>query len=127
MLFSSLLFLYLFLPVTLFFYYLAKERLQSLILLLASFIFYAWGGPSYVTILIISILINYFTGLIIGSGEAKKRRRTFLVLGIILNLLLLIIFKYTHFFIENINFLTGLFGVPPVLVKKIILPLGISF
>ncbi|TRZ69712.1 MAG: MBOAT family protein [Bacteroidetes bacterium] len=127
MLFSSLLFLYQFLPITLFIYYLSKERLQSVVLLFASLVFYAWGGPSYISILIISILINYFSGLAMGSGEAKRRRKTFLVLGIILNLSLLVIFKYTHFFIENINLLTAIFGVPPVLIKKIILPLGISF
>jgi alginate O-acetyltransferase complex protein AlgI len=127
MLFSSLLFLYQFLPITLFFYYLAKERLQSYVLLLASFIFYAWGGPSYISILVISILINYFSGLAMGSDGSKKRRKLFLVLGIILNLLILVIFKYTHFFVENINVLTSLFGAPPLLIKKIILPLGISF
>jgi alginate O-acetyltransferase complex protein AlgI len=127
MLFSSLLFLYQFLPVTLFIYYLSKERFQTIVLLLASLIFYAWGGPSYISILVINILINYFSGLAMGSGEAGKRRKTFLVLGIIMNLSLLVLFKYTHFFIENINLLTGLFGVPPVLIKKIFLPLGISF
>ena len=127
MLFSSLLFLYQFLPVTLIIYYLSKERLQSIILLLVSLVFYAWGGPSYIFILVISILINYFSGLAMGSGESKKRRKTFLVLGVIFNLLLLVIFKYTSFFIENINFLTGLFGTPPILIKKIFLPLGISF
>ena len=127
MLFSSLVFLYQFLPIILFIYYLSKERLQSVVLLFASLVFYACGGPSYLSILIISILINYFSGLAIGSGEVKKRRKTFLVLGIILNLSLLVIFKYTHFFIENINLFTGIFGVPPVLIKKILLPLGISF
>jgi len=98
-----------------------------MVLLLASLIFYAWGGPSYISVLIISILINYFSGILIGSSEIKNRRKTFLVLGIILNLLLLVIFKYTHFFIENINLLTGLFGVPPILIKNIFLPIGISF
>jgi alginate O-acetyltransferase complex protein AlgI len=127
MLFSSLLFLYQFLPVTLFIYYLSKERFQSTVLLLASLIFYAWGGPSFISILIINILINYFSGLAMGSGEGGKRRKIFLILGIIMNLSLLVIFKYTHFFIENINLLTSLLGVSPVLIKKIFLPLGISF
>jgi len=127
MLFSSLLFLYLFLPTTLFFYYFANDKLKSITLLLASLLFYAWGNPSFLSILIISILINYFTGLLIGSLEKKKQRKSALVLGIILNLALLVVFKYSYFLIDNINLLSGVFGAAPIIIKKVILPLGISF
>lgn len=127
MLFSSLLFIYLFLPFTLLFYYFSKERLQNLLLVIASLVFYAWGGPSLASVLAGSILVNYFSGLMIGRSESKKVRKTWFITGLILNLGLLVTFKYTGFFVENINVLGSLFGASPMLLKKIILPLGISF
>ena len=127
MLFSSLLFIYLFLPITILFFYLVWKKLQNLILLLASLVFYAWGGPSLVSVLAGSILINYFSGRLIGKCHSKKGRKNWLIVGLILNLGLLFTFKYTQFFIENLNILTHLFGTTPILLKKIILPLGISF
>ena len=127
MLFSSLLFIYLFLPFTLLFFYISKEKLQNLVLLVASLVFYAWGGPSLASVLVGSILINYFSGRMIGNSKSKRVRKNWLILGLFLNLGLLVTFKYTHFFVDNINALTNLFGAHPVLLKKIILPLGISF
>jgi alginate O-acetyltransferase complex protein AlgI len=127
MLFSSLTFLYLFLPLTLLFFYIVKDKLRNLLLLIASLIFYAWGGPSLVSVLAGSIVINYFSGILIGRSTEKKARKAWFVTGLILNLGLLVSFKYTPFVVENFNVLTQLFGVTPILLKKIILPLGISF
>ncbi|HSN50766.1 MAG TPA: hypothetical protein VLR52_05995, partial [Bacteroidales bacterium] len=92
MIFSSLLFLYLFLPFTLFFVFLAKQKLANTVLLFASLVFCAWAGVSYTLILILSILINYFSGILIGNGTTKGRKKRFFVLGIVLNLSLLVIF-----------------------------------
>jgi len=104
-----------------------KEKIQNFVLLIASLVFYAWAVPSLVSVLAGSILINYISGRLIGKTKTKKGRKNWLIVGLILNLGLLIAFKYTQFFIENINVLIHLFGTAPILLKKIALPLGISF
>ncbi len=128
MIFSSLLFLYLFLPLTLFFVFFARQKFANIVLFVASLIFCAWGGVSYTSILILSILINYASGLLIGNGKTRGKRKLYFLLGIFLNLGLLVVFKYTHFFFENFNLLFSLFDWKIILPsKKILLPLGISF
>ena len=124
---NSLLFLYLFLPVTLFMAYITNEKIKNIILLIASFIFYAWGGVSYLSVLIASTLLNWLVGLAIDKCSGAPARKRWLITGIILNLLPLLIFKYTGFFKDNIDILTGLFGIKPIVMKAILLPLGISF
>ena len=106
MVFSSLVFLWLFLPVVLCLYYVAKDSYRNLLLLIASLFFYAWGEPIYVLVMIFSILINYVCGQLIGGESAKNKMA--LVIGVIINLSLLGVFKYSGFIIENINALTGL-------------------
>jgi alginate O-acetyltransferase complex protein AlgI len=127
MLFSTLIFLYLFLPLVLLVYFLVKEKMQNPLLLFASLIFYAWGGPSLLSILGGSVGINYFTGLLIGRCEQKRSRKAWLITGLILNLGLLAYFKYFNFFLENINAVTQIFGAAPIHLQRILLPLGISF
>ena len=124
MVFSSLIFIFVFLPLVIFLYYIVGKKLKNIVLLLASLFFYAWGGLNYLKILIISILINYVFGLLIDRvKDRKKLRSTFLVIGIILNLALLFYFKYYDFFISNIN---GIFNLN-ISLKNIVLPIGISF
>lgn len=125
MLFSSLLFLYCFLPVVLLLYYIGPAKSKNIILMISSIIFYAWGGVSLASILLLSILGNYFLGRWINY--AKKRTRVPLIIGIIFNLLLLGTFKYGNFIVENINFISLKFGLSPFNNPGIILPLGISF
>ena len=98
MVFSSLVFLWLFLPVVLGLYFLAQEKYRNVWLLIASLFFYAWGEPVYVFVMIFSILANYICGLKIADKDGNKNK-TALVTGIVINLLLLGVFKYSGFVI----------------------------
>ena len=123
MLFSSLTFIFAFLPVVFFAYYTVNPKGKNLILMLASIFFYAWGGVSLTSILVISILGNYLFGIWVN----KSRPKLPLIVGICFNLLLLGTFKYGNFIIENINLVTTKFGLSPINDPGIVLPLGISF
>ena len=127
MLFTSLLFIFLFLPITLLFYFISSHRFKGPLLFLASLIFYAWGGFSYTSVLIGSIVLNYVAGILIGRAKEEKGRKRWFASGIIANILLLVIFKYTNFLVDNVNLLTSLFQLDELVVNAIILPLGISF
>ena len=120
MIFSSLIFLWIFLPATLGLYFLSKEKYRNALLLLVSLFFYAWGEPVYVFIMILSILINYVCGLFIAKDKTRKLA---LWIGILVNLGLLGFFKYSGFFTENINQIFGL----NIQIKRLPLPIGISF
>lgn len=126
MLFSSLIFLYSFLPLLLLALLLLPRTWHNGILLLASLVFYAWGGVSYTIILLTSILLNYGMGrwLAVRPGS---RARPILMLGLVLNLGLLFFFKYVLFFLTQINFGLAWIGSETIDLPKIILPLGISF
>ena len=126
MVFSSITFIFIFLPVVLALFYLVPKKYKNLTLLFSSLFFYAWGGVSYTAILIISIFLNYF----IGRGVASKNKhhsKVFLAIGILVNLLLLVVFKYADFFVENLNYLFLNFNIPTVKQPHILLPIGISF
>ncbi len=127
MLFSSLVFLFFFLPVLLAIYYCAPKNWRNSILLLFSIVFYAWGGVSYSLILIVSTVFNFFIAR--GISRAEQRKKRILVIGIIFNVLLLVSFKYLGFIVENINNLFAFLGEDsaPFAELKILLPLGISF
>lgn len=124
MVFSSSVFIFMFLPLSLVSYYISGKKIKNYILLLASLFFYAWGVMNYLKVLIISILINYIFGLLVDKTIDKKHLRMFfLILGIILNLALLFYYKYYDFFLENINTIFNM----NLELKKIVLPIGISF
>ncbi|MDE7351839.1 MAG: MBOAT family protein [Acetatifactor sp.] len=123
MIFSSVTFLYYFLPLTAAVYFLAPKRLRNSVLLLGSLIFYAWGEPKYVFLMGISILLCYILGLLTEKYREKKAGRLFCLLSILISLSFLIYFKYTDFFLENFNAATGL-DIP---LLRITLPIGISF
>ncbi len=128
MLFSSLIFLFCFLPITLFVYYLfVGTRFRNAILLLASLIFFAWGGVSNSFILIGSIIINFFFGKSIQKHRNTAKGRKILWWGVGINILILFFFKYAGFMLENINSIKNLFDSPPYPALKILLPVGISF
>ena len=124
MLFSSTIFLFLFLPITLLLFYLAKSSIRNIVLLFASLVFYAWGGVSYTAILIISILLNYLFGYLINK---EKNRKLFLTIGVGVNLMILGVFKYADFIVENINELNTVISFERIDQPNIILPIGISF
>jgi len=128
MLFSSPVFLYLFLPLTLLFTALAPRNAKNYVLLIASLLFYAWGGLYYMLIMIVSVLINYIAGLRIGKYEGNhKKRKSILIIAIVLNLLILGVFKYTNFIVGNINIVLSLFNINTLTPTDIRLPIGISF
>ncbi|MEM7104538.1 MAG: MBOAT family protein [Bacteroidota bacterium] len=131
MLFSSLTFLYLFLPLTLIVnWLLRKTEWRNVFLLFASLGFYAWGEGVIVLVMIGSILINFLIGMGIsqpGQSQGSKTARLYLALGVAVNLLLLAIFKYANFIVDNLNnFLTGM-GGSSIDLAPIHLPIGISF
>lgn len=126
MLFSSVVFLFYFLPATLILYYGFKfnRKIQNFILLISSLFFYAWGEPKFVLIMIISIILNYIFGLLVDKyREEKVKVKIILVLMSIFNIGMLFIFKYLAFAIRNISELTG----KNLFIPHIALPIGISF
>ena len=125
MLFTSDIFIFLFLPFTIIFYYiLRKRKFKNLFLLIMSLLFYAYGEPRFVIIMILSIIINYITGLLINKFKLNKRlSKLLLTIGIVYNLGILIIFKYLMFLLENINTIFK----SHIPIPNILLPIGISF
>ncbi len=123
MLFSGLPFLYYFLPIVLILYFIAPKKLKNSVLLLSSLVFYAWGEPKYVFLMIASILLGYVLGLLIEKFADKPLSKVFLVLSVITSIGSLGYFKYADFFISNFNTASGL-SIP---LLKIALPIGISF
>lgn len=123
MLFSSITFLYYFLPVMLITYFLVPKRMKNAVLLAGSLVFYAWGEVNYVPLMVISILIGYISGRWMEYFRGRVRAKWGLILSVGIHLGLLGLFKYTDFFISNINRLTG----SSFLLLKLVLPLGISF
>ena len=123
MLFSSIPFLYYFLPSVLILYFIAPKKMKNAVLLLSSLVFYGWGEPKYVVLMIASIVIGYFSGILIEAFSQKKLSKVFLGISVAVNLGFLAYFKYADFFIENFNAVTGL----SVSLLRIALPIGISF
>jgi len=123
MLFSSVPFLYYFLPAVLVLYMIAPRCLKNTVLLLSSLFFYAWGEPKYLTVMLASVLLGYLFGLLIGRFRQGAGGKVLLALSVTASLGFLAYFKYADFFISNFNAVTGL-SVP---LLKIALPIGISF
>ena len=123
MVFSNLVFLFLFLPIVLVIYFLSPQKLRNTILLLASLVFYAWGEPKYVLLMLFSVFINYLFGLLVEFGSSKGKKKLFLTVAVIVNLLILGFFKYMNFFVANLNELFHL----SIEMDPIPLPIGISF
>lgn len=121
MLFSSMTFVFLFLPIVCLIYLLAKKELHNAILLIASILFYAWGEPRYLAIMILTILANYVGA--IALDKHKKYKKPILLATIAVDLSFLLYFKYFNFFIDNIN---SLFAMD-ITFLEVIMPIGISF
>ena len=131
MVFSSAIFLFIFLPFVLTGYYLLDRRYKNFFLLLASLLFYAWGEPRFVFVMIGLIFINYLAALAVAHykvKELKKRAKIVLILAIFFNLSLFLVYKYLNFTIQNVNALAALFGHGALIRQThILLPIGISF
>ncbi|MDL2236889.1 MBOAT family protein [Christensenellaceae bacterium OttesenSCG-928-K19] len=125
MLFSSLIFLWIFLPIVFVLYRIIKNPVaRNIILLIASLFFYAWGEPIYIVLMLGSITINYVFGRLIDSAKKQSGRKWFLILCVIINLGLLGYFKYFNFFFDIFGALSG---VATINMTTVILPIGISF
>ncbi len=128
MVFSSTIFLFLFLPLVLCLYLIVGRKYRNYLLLVASLFFYAWGENVYVLLIIVSIVMNYFSGLAIDWFHRHGFKATLpLLLAIAGNLGLLGFFKYADFVIENLNRFRTLFNLQPFTIQHIHLPIGISF
>ncbi len=128
MVFSSITFLFFFLPVVLTTYLCAGRRGRNLLLLAASLFFYLWGEQIYVLVMLASITINYIFGRLIGKAQEKSSSgRRYLIGAIVVNLGMLAFFKYAGFVVANLNILLVKIGIDPVQMDAVHLPIGISF
>lgn len=121
MVFSSFIFLWIFLPIIIVGYYLVGDKFKNIFLVLGSLIFYAWGEPTYFAILLVCIIANWVIGLLMSKYESSKQ--ILLIIAIVLDLGNLVVFKYLDFFINIVN---SVFDCR-ITVEKSSLPLGISF
>lgn len=123
MIFSSLIFIFFFLPLFFLIYYLVPNKFKNIIILIFSLIFYSWGEPIYILLLLFSSVVDYTNGFFINKYQKDtKKKRFFLILSIIINISLLVVFKYSGFLLANLNNL-GL-NINSI---DLPLPLGISF
>lgn len=126
MVFSSSLFLLYFLPGFLIIYYLLPRSAKNIFTLLASIFFYAWGAPDFIFLVLGSIVVDFYLVAALENRD-RKTRRLLLTLSVILNVGLLVYFKYANFFVENVNEILGMFGAKNIKWTVIALPIGISF
>ena len=123
MVFSSLLFIFVFLVLNLVIYFFAPKKYKNQVLLIFSLIFYAWGGPRFLILLVGETFISWFCGVKIQAADTPKTKKLYMILECVSMLGLLGIFKYTVFFLSNLQALTGF----PKAIPNIVLPIGISF
>jgi len=125
MLFSSLIFLFMFLPLFFICYFIAgKRKNRNIILLLFSLAFYAWGEPIYIVLMILSIVFNYYIAIYMEKlKKSERKRKQIFIFGIVINILALAVFKYLDFIIDTVNIIPS-FNIP---LANIALPIGISF
>ena len=118
MVFSSIIFIYFFLPIVLLIYYISPKKIKNIILLASGLFFYAWGEPVYVFLMLFTTLVDYTAGRLIDRFDSSKKIRTAALIGsLVINLGILFTFKYSGFF-------AGIFGLE---IKQLPLPIGISF
>ena len=116
MVFADLFFLYFFLPVCLIFYFMTRSlTIRNAVLIVFSLVFYAWGEPIWVSLLIFSSVVDYINGLVIDKHRGKFGAKLAVIMSLVINLGLLVVFKYSGFIVENVNALIGSsFTVPKI-------------
>ncbi len=127
MVFSSVVFLLYFLPVFLLTYYFASKRYKNLVILIFSIFFYSWGAPKFIFVILGSTFIDFHLVKWMDASKNIAKRRLLLTFSVCINLGLLVYFKYSNFFIENVNAVLSVFGDHHIPWTKLILPIGISF
>jgi len=127
MVFSSITFIFYFLPLFFLVYYFADKRYKNLIILAGSVIFYAWGAPRFIFVLLGTTVVDFYVVLLMSQQQKKIIRILLLCISLSINLGLLFYFKYSNFFIENINHIISIAGFKQIAWTKLVLPIGISF
>ena len=127
MVFSSNIFLLYFLPLFLIFYFACPRKFRNYVVLLFSIVFYAYGGPDFVLILLASTTATYFLVKAMCKTEKTAKKKWLCAVAIVINLGLLVYFKYANFLVDNVNAILSLFHVGGINLAKIVLPIGISF
>lgn len=127
MVFSSILFLLFFLPLFFIVYFFLPSRFRNLWIVLGSVAFYSWGAPKFIVVILGTTLIDFFLVKWMDKTPDGNRKKIILTGTVLLNIGLLVYFKYSNFFIENLNEMLSLIGVSGVHWTKLVLPIGISF
>lgn len=127
MVFSSITFLLFFLPLFILTYIASPVRLKNWIILIFSLIFYAWGAPKFIFILLGSTILDFYLVKKMHHSQVKSNKQLLLTLSILLNIGLLAYFKYANFFVDNVNTLLGSLGYTSITWARVLLPIGISF
>ncbi len=127
MVFSSIVFLLYFLPLFLLVYFLSPKKMKNLVILLGSFVFYWWGAPLFIYVILGTTALDFLLVNRLWKSNDPKTRLYYLLLSVSINLGLLFYFKYSNFFIENVNAILGTLGSKEITWTKLVLPIGISF
>lgn len=127
MVFSSIVFLLYFLPAFLITYYFADKKYKNIVILLFSIFFYSWGAPKFIFVILGTTFLDYHLVKWMSQTQKQLHRRLMLALSVSVNLGLLFYFKYSNFFIENVNTFLSIFGGNNIQWTKLVLPIGISF
>lgn len=127
MVFSSIVFLLYFLPVFLLTYYFADKKYKNIVILIFSIFFYSWGAPRFIFVILATTFLDFHLVKWMSMTQNQLQRRLMLSLSVSVNLGLLFYFKYSNFFIENVNRVLSIFGTSDIQWTKLVLPIGISF
>ncbi|MBI4645359.1 MAG: MBOAT family protein [Bacteroidia bacterium] len=127
MVFSSIVFILYFLPIFIFTYYIVDKKFKNIVILLFSIFFYSWGAPRFIFVILGTTFLDFHLVQLMSKTKKNLHRILMLTLSVSINLGLLFYFKYSNFFIENINTFLSIFGINGVHWTKLILPIGISF
>jgi len=127
MVFSSILFILFFLPAFILTYYLVPKKLKNIVILVFSIVFYSWGGPRFIFVILGTTFLDFHLVRWMSQTKEQRYRRLMLALSVSINLGLLCYFKYSNFFVENVNAVLSLVGVQHLHWTKLVLPIGISF
>jgi alginate O-acetyltransferase complex protein AlgI len=127
MVFSSIVFLLYFLPVFLLVYFFVDKKYKNAVILIGSIYFYAWGAPRFIFVILFTTLVDFYLVGWMDRSKHENRRKAILLFSVTMNLGLLVYFKYSNFFIENVNAALSVFGTKNISWTKLILPIGISF
>ena len=127
MVFSSIIFLLFFLPLFLICYFASPRKFKNIVFLIFSLVFYAWGAPQFVFLLLVSTIANFYVVQKMYYSSERNNRKILAALSIFLNLGMLAYFKYANFFVENVNLIFDALGISAMHWTEVLLPIGISF